>query len=111
MGLIDADALMKTLGITDMDCGKCDLHGTIGCSKNGGFVDACVAIEHAPIIEERKTGKWEEKTICDDAVITEWQSARCPVCKKYHTTPYMYFFHDYNYCPECGADLRGGGKR
>ena len=57
--------------------------------------------------EERKKGQWEEKTIRDDVVITEWQSARCPACKKYHTTPYMYFFHDYNYCPECGADMRG----
>lgn len=61
-------------------------------------------------IEERKTGKWEEREASSEKVIDEWQSARCSVCGKYHTTPYMYFFQDYNYCPTCGARMRGGEK-
>ena len=65
----------------------------------------CIA--NSPTIEERKTGKWEEREVSSEKVIDEWQSARCSVCGKYHTTPYMYFFHDYNYCPNCGADMRG----
>lgn len=60
--------------------------------------------------EERKTGKWEEREVSSEKVVDEWQSARCSVCGKYHTTPYMYFFQDYNYCPTCGARMRGGEK-
>lgn len=56
MRLIDADALMKTLGITDMDCGKCawrDKEWNL-CNRGSDFEDACCAIENAPTIEERK---------------------------------------------------------
>lgn len=52
-----------------------------------------------------KVGKWLEKEVIDDKVIEEWQSARCSVCDKYHTTPYMYYFSRYNYCPNCGAKM------
>lgn len=54
---------------------------------------------------ERKTGKWEEKAVSDEKVIDEWQSARCSACGKYHTAPYMYYFNNYNYCPNCGARM------
>lgn len=52
-----------------------------------------------------KTGEWLEREVIDDKVIKEWQSARCSVCDKYHTTPYMYYFSRYNYCPNCGAKM------
>lgn len=54
-------------------------------------------------------GEWmEREVVCgDDAKsIEEWQSAKCSVCGRYHTTPYMYYFSDYNFCPNCGADMR-----
>lgn len=60
----------------------------------------------------RKKGKWVEKEVThiDDLkakdIITGWQSARCIECGKYHTTPYMYYFSDYDFCPNCGADMR-----
>lgn len=57
-------------------------------------------------------GKWLEKNVAridedldDSAVINEWQSARCSVCDKYHTTPYMYYFDNFNFCPNCGAKM------
>ena len=50
---------------------------------------------------------WIERTVSDDAVIKEWQSAKCSACGRYHTTPYMYYFDNYNYCPHCGARMRG----
>lgn len=56
MRLIDADALMNTLGITDMDCRKCawrDKEWNL-CNRGSDFEDACCAIENAPTIEERK---------------------------------------------------------
>lgn len=54
-------------------------------------------------------GEWKECEIVqergDEPIIDEWQSARCSVCGKYHTTPYMYFFDHFNYCPNCGAKM------
>ena len=57
------------------------------------------------VTPERKMGKWEEKAVSDEKVIDEWQSARCSACGKYHTAPYMYYFNNYNYCPNCGARM------
>lgn len=60
-----------------------------------------------------KHGKWIEKEIFYDEnadVISDWQSARCSVCNTYHTTPYSYYFTDYNFCPNCGADMRKDGE-
>ena len=55
---------------------------------------------------ERKRGKWTERKVIEDRkAIEEWQSARCSVCGKYHTTPYMYYFYDFAYCPWCGAKM------
>jgi hypothetical protein len=55
-------------------------------------------------------GEWEDKEVFnetnDDHFVDEWQSARCSVCGRYHTTPYMYYFDDFNFCPNCGADMR-----
>ena len=71
-------------------------------------------VKFMPTTEERKKGKWTEKKVMylDDLeakdIITEWQSAKCDVCGKYHTTPYMYYFSDYEYCPNCGARMNGG---
>ena len=59
---------------------------------------------------DRPQGEWEEKetfsVVDDNPIIERWQSARCSMCERYHTTPYMYYFNDYNYCPYCGADMR-----
>ena len=55
-----------------------------------------------------KHGEWEEKETYlndGDCEITEWQSARCSKCGKYHTTPYMYSFDNFNFCPNCGAKM------
>lgn len=57
-------------------------------------------------------GEWEDREVFnetdDDHIVEEWQSARCSVCGKYHTTPYMYYFDDFNFCPNCGARMKGG---
>jgi len=53
--------------------------------------------------------KWQERQVFENKGknrIEEWQSAYCPYCKRYHTTPYMYYFDDYNFCPNCGQDMR-----
>ena len=105
MRLIDADALEARMYHdafeVDSDMQKWDS----GCWIRYKMFEN--AIEDAPTIEERKKGEWEEKTVCDEDVIEQWQSARCSTCGKYHTTPYLYYFDEYNYCPNCGADMRG----
>lgn len=63
---------------------------------------------------EPDKGEWLEKEVIhkDDevgSVIEEWQCARCSVCGKYHTTPHMYYFAAFPFCPMCGADMRGAG--
>ena len=59
------------------------------------------------VVREVVRGEWKECEIVqehgDEPIIDEWQSARCSVCGKYHTTPYMYFFDHFNYCPNCVA--------
>lgn len=66
-------------------------------------------MKHLQIEVNPAEGKWEEKeTFCvadDDPIISQWQSARCSECGKYHTTPYMYHFNSYNFCPNCGAKM------
>lgn len=58
-------------------------------------------------LEPVRHGRWEERRVIDDKCIEEWQSARCSVCGRYHTTPYMYNFDRYTYCPNCGAKMDG----
>lgn len=68
---------------------------------------------NSPISIQAVHGEWEDREVFnetdDDHIVEEWQSARCSVCGKYHTTPYMYYFDDFNYCPNCGARMKGGG--
>ena len=94
MRLIDKDALMEDINesLSEMT--------NIGIAVDGDWLWAKLndAIEHAPTIEERKTGKWinniHDIPICD----------QCG-----YMTPYDRAIDDYeygNYCPNCGADMR-----
>lgn len=100
MRLIDADAIPWT-----------DLNDNNPNSDLKVLVTFADKINMMPTIEERKTGEWTEKEVIykDEAskVIEEWQSARCSNCGLYHTTPYAYYFDNFNYCPNCGANMRG----
>lgn len=118
MRLIDADALMDD--VSKRYCKECERRMGIKKGKQTIVYEigdapcrACSVddmkyeLETAPTIEECKTGKWEEREVSSEKVIDEWQSARCSVCGKYHTTPYMYYFDNFSFCPNCGADMRG----
>ena len=99
MDLIDRQAAIDALA--DMHC-KSDEDGYIWIIRS----DAWARIDALPsVTPKQKTGKWEEKAVSDEKVIDEWQSARCSACGKYHTAPYMYYFNNYNYCPNCGARM------
>ena len=63
---------------------------------------------------EMNTGEWEHKEVIwgeEVKAVEEWQSARCSNCGRYHTTPYQYCFYDYDFCPNCGADMRATERR
>ena len=86
------------------------------CYRGTDYEDVCgkdcecaeyMALRDLP--SARKKGEWQEKAVVEseDSHIDAWQSAKCSVCERYHTTPYLYFFTDYNFCPHCGADMRG----
>lgn len=47
----------------------------------------------------------ERKVFPAKGNVDELQSARCSACGKYHTTPYSYYFDEYNYCPNCGMEM------
>ena len=69
-------------------------------------------IESVPTIDPVKHGKWMEKKVTHEdnrrsTIIADWQSAKCSNCGRYHTTPYLYYFDHYNYCPNCGAKVEG----
>lgn len=76
-----------------------------------GMVTA-LGYAHEKESEERKTGRWLEKEVFHEvessSPIEQWQSAKCSVCGKYHTTPYLYYFDDYAFCPNCGSPMKGG---
>ena len=54
-------------------------------------------------------GRWTEQHVdyASDCAIDEVQTAKCSVCGLYHTTPYLYSFTDYKFCPHCGAKMDG----
>lgn len=64
-------------------------------------------------VEPSPEGEWLDRSVRDDPkaeVIEQWQSAKCSVCGKYHTTPYLYYFDWYDWCPNCGARMRKRGE-
>lgn len=62
------------------------------------------------LISEARHGTWKDREVFEGHTIDQWQSARCSNCGKYHTTPYIYHFNEYAYCPWCGAEMTGGIK-
>lgn len=55
--------------------------------------------------EERTTAKWIERKVGDYEVMVILQSCKCSNCGKYHSTPYLYRYSHYKYCPHCGAKM------
>ena len=50
-------------------------------------------VKHAPTIEERKAGRWTSENACDFCGFQPW---------------YENDIHTLSFCPNCGADMRGG---
>ena len=60
------------------------------------------AVNAQPTIEERKTGKWIRKiSVVDCATFVGDECSQCGYFKSMGQA---------NFCPNCGADMRGGGQ-
>lgn len=81
MRLIDADALL-----TDR---RKRMYYHL---PNGDTAIPVIDIEHAPTIEERKTGEWTREEACEFCGFQPW---------------YENDIHTLSFCPNCGADMRG----
>ena len=73
-------------------------------------INARIALATAPTIEAEpvKHGRWEQVEVVHDrkdAKIQDWQQAKCSVCGRWHTTPFMYYLKLDNYCSNCGAKM------
>ena len=80
-----------------------------GCPISDAYFAVGKAIE-ALSQPKRIKSRWTEKTVSENpraCGIREWQSAKCSACGKYHSTPYLYSFTEYAFCPMCGAEMRG----
>jgi len=103
---IDADLLMKELGITDPDCVKCEWGSKLFpyCTRDGDFVDACDAICEAPTADvvERKVGKWIEAKPMSGRIGKVCSACGC---EAYWDSDYGQQLFDW--CPYCGAEMRG----
>lgn len=91
MRLIDADAIPYTMLYKENW-----LKGT-GVEKPGVWKDT---IDAMPTIEpERKKGKWMPENRTIDAF---WVCSSCGFPSEAHAANILY-----NFCPNCGADMRG----
>lgn len=71
------------------------------------LIDEQPTVDAAPVVH----GRWDERHVdyASDCAIDEVQALRCSVCRRYLTTPYMYSFSEYKFCPNCGAKMDGDG--
>ena len=92
MRTIDADALYKNLN--DIRKEEVLLHGRMNNKYCCTLSTALYEIENAPTIEpERKKGKWTKDCACEICGFKPW---------------YERDIHTLSFCPNCGADMRGG---
>lgn len=74
------------------------------------------AIKRLPTVDAEpvKHGRWEQAEVVHDrkdAKIQDWQQAKCSVCGRWQTTPFMYYLKLDNYCPNCGAKMDCEGRK
>lgn len=111
MRMIDADALInEAMELYCKDCerrkgvksGKWKIVYNIGDApcRACGTGDMIDDLENAPTIEERKKGKWKRAYLDHEAMGERPSILYCSICNQCIAYPT-------NYCPNCGADMRG----
>ena len=91
MRLIDADELKVQI---HSRCDVCNDKDTAWCEHCCSVNDWEDYIDNAPTIEERTKGKWRKR----NGYVYDY---RCSCCE------YIIYNGKTNFCPNCGADMRG----
>lgn len=100
--LISREALIKDFEERNKACDKWiakakDEETKIRAEATKNFIcEVIMTIDNAPTVERQK-GKWKH---IDD----EYNDVECPFCGFQEDGIY------YNFCPNCGADMRGGAE-
>lgn len=90
---ISREAAIKLFNFAVLDC--LGMEPTI---RAGDIIKALESIPAADV-REVKRGKWEDAMqSCHDS-----PHVKCSVCGEY----YWRYFNKFNFCPNCGADMRG----
>lgn len=99
---IEQEALIKTIN------DNANFYGGFGENTiTSSELLRCIELTPAADVRPVVRGKWEQKEVfAVNGNVDMLQSAYCPICKKYHTTPYAYYFTEDPFCPNCGADMR-----
>lgn len=76
------------------------LHNEIGDHALSTAIDR--VIDNAPTVEERPQGEWIKWNFKTFGAMGDWEY-KCSNCGKVYDG-------EYNFCPNCGADMREEGK-
>lgn len=96
--LIDADEILDQLGNEVKSRENFAKFNDYYKGIQDGLILAKTKIREMPTIEHRR-GKWLAKEYDDETT-----RLKCSECK------FIYFDYPYEYCPHCGADMRGDSK-
>lgn len=96
--LIDADALEEMFK-TQYGCETCDNYDGVRCRACHcdyalGIIDMAPTIDAAPV----RRGEWEDYWVLEAGI--EAVYLKCSACGYWGS-------FEYNFCPDCGADMRG----
>ena len=102
MRLIDADAIPWT-----------DLNDDLPYTKIKVLITFADKVNRMPTIEERKTGKWIDGKVKH---IENGELRNVRECSECGSSYFVYDNYNSvdeipNFCPNCGADMRGGNER
>lgn len=106
MRLVDADAFCAEIKNREDECTKWmyetednDIRKRAE-SEMAAFIECKLTLETMPTVEERKKGKWKKAYADHEAFGVRPFFRYCSACNAITV-------HPYNYCPNCGADMKG----
>lgn len=107
MRLIDADALERDfpIRINHYDEEHGNLHFVLGIETVIEYVQDMPTIEAVPVQPEPKRGEWMEDRLVSTSGGT-YVVRRCSLCEAY----YYDSGFGWNFCPHCGAEMRGNNN-